>query len=356
MREPDGSLKHGVDLAARALLKFSQEYGAFLEAGLDSIPGEDFPARFGYLHSEESCLDRYARLYAKRLQVCLSALELRREQLARKHLARLRRANPQGDLKSLVRGLDDLVTRKAVKRLCRTLREAAILEALRQGSLSWSTSLSREAKYGQGMDERVVEIPLACEVAAFDRPGKLLDAGSALNLAYIHDFVGTPACHVVHFTQSSTKEYFGPVGDRFSYVYGDLRSLDFRDGTFDRVVCLSTLEHVGMDNTRYSGPSEGAPETFLEAFREMLRVLAPGGSMVVTVPYGEPMSLGWYQVFGLRAVKDMLRAAGDAHVITKYYYRRGLYWEEGKHRPPKQKNREGEAIPGLFALNMRKTE
>lgn len=50
---------------------------------------------------------------------------------------------------------------------------------------------------------------------------------------------------------------------------GDLRRTALRDGWFDEIVCISTLEHVGMDNTLLytSDPAFGtvAPDTYLDA-------------------------------------------------------------------------------------------
>ena len=45
-----------------------------------------------------------------------------------------------------------------------------------------------------------------------------------------------------------------------SYLYGDLRQLPFRDDWFDEVACLSTLEHVGMDNAVYGAAGPNAAD------------------------------------------------------------------------------------------------
>ena len=41
-----------------------------------------------------------------------------------------------------------------------------------------------------------------------------------------------------------------------SYLFADLRRLPLRDETYDRVVSMSTLEHVGMDNSYYGAGGE----------------------------------------------------------------------------------------------------
>ena len=77
-------------------------------------------------------------------------------------------------------------------------------------------------------------------------------------------------------------------------VQADLRRLPYSDGTFDAVLCVSTLEHVGRDNARYGLPPEARAEGGdVAALRELERILAPGGRLLVTVPFGRREDHGW---------------------------------------------------------------
>jgi hypothetical protein len=64
-------------------------------------------------------------------------------------------------------------------------------------------------------------------------------------------------------------------------VYEDLRETCYRDGYFDWVVCISTLKHVGLDNTRFytSDPdrNELNPDDYVRVVTELRRVLKPAG-------------------------------------------------------------------------------
>lgn len=128
-------------------------------------------------------------------------------------------------------------------------------------------------------DERCIEIPLGIQVAATGVEGRVLDAGCAMNgvMKPAH------AAHVTHFTQSLDEEIVHDSQNR-AYATGDLRELSrYPDQSFDRVVCISTLEHVGMDNSTYGGAVEACPETVQQAVRELWRVC--GRSLLITVPF-----------------------------------------------------------------------
>lgn len=91
----------------------------------------------------------------------------------------------------------------------------------------------------------------------------------------------------------------------------DVRRLPFRDGSFDAIYSMGTIEHFAD------------PEN---ALREMHRVLRPGGRAVVGVPnrwdpFLRPLlarvlqGLGWYgygyeRSFSRRALREMLERAG----------------------------------------------
>lgn len=146
----------------------------------------------------------------------------------------------------------------------------------------WGQIIPREAAI-LGSSERCLEIPFALEAAQLDEPGWVLDAGCALNgrLRDVQPFTA----QVVHLTQALCAE--GEVnfyGSHVSYVLGDLRNMSlFATGGFDRVVCVSTLEHIGMDNTLYGGPNEQNPASVAFALRELWRVTKT--RLFITVPF-----------------------------------------------------------------------
>ncbi len=63
----------------------------------------------------------------------------------------------------------------------------------------------------------------------------------------------------------------------------DLLALPFPDNSVDSLSCMHTIEHVGLG--RYGDPLD--PDGDIKAIKELERVLAPGGSLLVVVPIGK---------------------------------------------------------------------
>jgi SAM-dependent methyltransferase len=80
-------------------------------------------------------------------------------------------------------------------------------------------------------------------------------------------------------------------------VFGDGNRLPFRDGAFDTVLCVEVLEHMR------------SPE---RCVAEMGRVLAPGGRILLTVPFCQPLHQlpSDYYRFAPAALEAMFTAAG----------------------------------------------
>lgn len=180
--------------------------------------------------------------------------------------------------------------------------------------------------YGVGVDERCVEYPwMISQLEA--APGRLLDAGSTLNHGFLLDL---PILHtkvIDILTLAPEAECFWQRG--ISYLYHDLRDVPIRNGYYDTISCLSTLEHVGCDTSNYTGKDadrQNLPEDYLLAIGELCRVLRPGGSLLISVPFGTYSHLGVQQQFdGLMLAKARAALGMHGEVVERFY----LYSADG---------------------------
>jgi 2-polyprenyl-3-methyl-5-hydroxy-6-metoxy-1,4-benzoquinol methylase len=110
------------------------------------------------------------------------------------------------------------------------------------------------------------------------KPGdRYLDAGSGatpLAHAIAAQGIEAEACdgdkHLIEQLQQLRPETI--YGSQVRYSHQDLTALRFADGSFDAVSCISVLEHI--------------PAPFDQrALNEMLRVLKPGGLLILTIDF-----------------------------------------------------------------------
>jgi len=157
-----------------------------------------------------------------------------------------------------------------------------------------------------GTDERVVEIPW---VLSRLRPaGRVLEVGYAFaETAYLGGLLRS-GVELVGVDLAARE------AEGMDTVEADVRDLPFEDGSFDQALLVSTLEHLGADNTVYGLAAE-SDDTRVEALRELRRVLRRGGSLLATVPLGEPGDHGWFR-------------QEDERGWTRLYARAGLFLDE----------------------------
>jgi hypothetical protein len=172
-----------------------------------------------------------------------------------------------------------------------------------EDAVSWAAAQRRAAERPRnieapaGVDERPIEIPWCLSrVRANER---VLDVGYAFaepvyldGLAELGDVTGVDLV---------TRDVPGVTG-----VQADLRDLPFEDESFDVAIAISTLEHVGRDNTQYGLGAE-AGDTLEAALRELRRVAK---RLLVTVPTGERELLPEQSVYEPSEWVDRFSRAG----------------------------------------------
>ena len=175
--------------------------------------------------------------------------------------------------------------------------------------------------FGIGFDERCVEYPWL-----FSRlrpePEIILDAGSTLNQEFILDQPLWQRKKLYIVTLGPEDDCFWHKG--VSYFYDDLRNMPIRDDYYDTIVCLSTLEHIGCDNSFYKKDDtagEQRPDDFVIALQSLRRILKPGGSLLLSVPFGVHRHFGCFQQFDQDLLCRALEAFGKAAQVSQTFYR-----------------------------------
>ena len=174
--------------------------------------------------------------------------------------------------------LHELVTSEEFGRV-RALDDA-VEQALRGGEPARFLEAPAE------LDERAIEIPWA--LSRLGGAERVLDLGTA----------NAEPAYVAALLAAAPRDFVAadlvPADvPGLTSVVADVRDLPFPDRSFDLVLCVSTLEHVGRDNRVYGveGDRGGGVDAALD---ELRRVLDRHGRLVVTVPCGEPEERDWF--------------------------------------------------------------
>jgi len=168
-------------------------------------------------------------------------------------------------------------------------------------------------------DERALEIPWC--LARYDGERRVLDVGYAFaEAAYVAGLVGLGAEELVGVDLAEAEV------PGLRSVVADVRELPFADGRFELIVCISTLEHVGRDNAIYDVEAARDERGDEAALRELHRVLARDGRLLVSVPTGEPEDQGWQVQRTAEEWIDRFERAGFIVFEDELYARGGDGW------------------------------
>jgi SAM-dependent methyltransferase len=181
--------------------------------------------------------------------------------------------------------------------------------------------------YGYHLDERAVEYPWFFANLA-PSLNTILDAGSVLNHRQILSVPQLKDRKL--FISTLYYEGHPDATPSPSYIYEDLRSTCYKSDLFDAICCLSTLEHVGMDNTFLYTPDNNKKENdkyaYLEVIKEFKRILRQDGNLFISLPYGIYKNHTWLQVFDFEMIQRSIDTFSPRNTELTYFRYENDQW------------------------------
>lgn len=178
--------------------------------------------------------------------------------------------------------------------------------------------------YGVGIDERIVEYPWVIK-SIKDGAENILDAGSTFNFAEIISLKKLKNKNLTIFNFNEEKNNFEAA--TIKYEYGDLRKNPFSNASFDEIVCISTIEHIGMDNSIYGHEEKNGNQEvnksyeYVVAIEDLVRVLKTSGQLLLSFPYGVFKNYDFFQQFDDEMVSRITKVFESKGQCEIFYYK-----------------------------------
>ncbi len=135
----------------------------------------------------------------------------------------------------------------------------------------------------------------------------------------------------------------------FHFVCEDIRHTSFPSNFFDSICAISTIEHIGLSG-RF-GVTKEDPKGDVKAIKEVERIIRPGGTFLVTVPYGQRAIIRpLHKVYDKAWLRELFL---DWRIKDEIYYicNEDGYWEAAPEKVAASvNNKTGEDAVALLEL------
>jgi hypothetical protein len=183
--------------------------------------------------------------------------------------------------------------------------------------------------HGFSFGERVAEYPAFAKwLLRSPRGLDILDIGCVLNNPVVSELI-MAHCNRL-WLLNPAEETMKLFTERLFYHLSPLDKAFSQGETFPLVTCLSTIEHIGYDNSHYgvtAPPMYDQPSMvpFTGSLRKIASLLAPGGRCLVSVPFGKrelvthPLTSKFSsQVFDATAIREGMGTLRDCGVEAEF--------------------------------------
>jgi hypothetical protein len=158
-----------------------------------------------------------------------------------------------------------------------------------------------------GVNERSVEVPWARQRVGEARC--VLDVGCSTS-DYLAELAGTS--HQDRHIYGLDPDAPQPIRN-VGAVKGTIVAPPFPPTSFDLILCISTVEHIGLP---VYGQHE-FPHGDILAMRHVRRLLTPRGRLLLTVPFGRAQVNPWFRVYDRRGLRRL--TAGFRKLSASFY-------------------------------------
>ena len=147
------------------------------------------------------------------------------------------------------------------------------------------------------VSERIAEAPYVFRALAGVQPGaRVLDVGAAESTVCL-------SLAALGYAVTALDPRPNPLSHpNLSVVAGTIEELEATT-PFDAVVCLSTIEHIGVGAYGQEGGNDDAD---FDAMRHIWGVTRPGGVLVLTIPYGREGTNGFERTYDRSRLNALL--------------------------------------------------
>lgn len=174
------------------------------------------------------------------------------------------------------------------------------------------------------ISERVVEIPFAIKhLSSLSNEALILDLGCVESPTPLLE-----ASLGFKVTGYDFREY-PYVHPNITFKQGDICKMPFTDNFFDAVVCLSTIEHLGIGF--YDDPKK-IEFADVEGMKEIFRVLKSKGRLILSAPVGRSQMTKQQRIYDTNSFQKLFK---DFNITELRFFKNSRssqdspnYWEE----------------------------
>jgi len=162
-----------------------------------------------------------------------------------------------------------------------------LVERIRAGEDLYAVLQGFNAK---NTDERVLEYPYFVDwFLKQANKTSVLDVGCVLNNKIVSSIL-SEYCNYVWFCNVAMEKNVFVNNPVYYHIAGLAKSFPGGE-SFPLITCLSTIEHIGFDNSQYGclTPAQYTTPTlepFIESFKKLAQLMSPGGNLLISVPFG----------------------------------------------------------------------